>query len=176
MAAGSVTVVDAGLIGMITLRGNLAAPALQAVCAELAGAGFPGRLGVSAGDGTAICWMSPDEVLLMLPYAAVSEALTRIAQALTGLHHLAVDVSDARAVMHLRGPHAREVLAKLTPADLRPGHFGPGIMRRSHLGQVAAAFRMLDEQNFEVICFRSVADYAFALLAASAKAGPVGYY
>jgi len=176
VAAGHVSVADAGLIGMITLRGDLAAPALQAVCAELTGAGFPGRLGVSETAGKAICWMSPDEVLLMLPYATVAEALSRMAQALAGLHHLAVDVSDARAVIHLRGAAAREVLAKLTPADLRPDHFGPGIMRRSHLGQVAAAFRMLDDQTIEVICFRSVADYVFALLATSAKAGPVGYY
>ncbi len=112
MAAGPVTVVDAGLIGMVTLRGDLAGPAVQAVCAVLTGAGFPERLGVSVGDGTAICWMSPDEVLLMLPYATVNAALGRIAQALEGVHHLAVDVSDAA----LSSIYAARMPAKYWPS------------------------------------------------------------
>jgi sarcosine oxidase subunit gamma len=67
-------------------------------------------------------------------------------------------------------------MAKLAPADLNPDSFTLGDFRRTRLGQVAAAFWMRDEDTFEVICFRSVADYTFDLLAASAKAGAVGHF
>lgn len=167
---------DAGLTGMITLRGDLADGALRAVCQQITSADFPARGKIISQGAAAIGWMSPDEVLLMLPYDGVSAALAQIEAALAGQHFLAVDVSDARALIHLEGAGAREILAKLSPADLRPDRFGAGDLRRSHLGQVAAAFWMLDEQRFAVICFRSVADYMFDLLDVSARAGRVGHF
>lgn len=173
--AGDVVVRDTGLRGMIALRGDLASKKLRQVCKSLTGLSFPDQRKVQFKDDMALAWMSPDEVLIMLPYADVPAALGQIAKALKGRHHLAVDVSDARAVMQVKGPFAREVLAKLAPVDLHPASLQPGDFRRTRLGQVAAAFWMSDDTSFSVICFRSVADYAFDLLAASAKGGPVGH-
>lgn len=176
VAAGEVSVRDAGLRGMITLRGDLADPKLRKVCEGLTGQKMP-QAGLAAVEGdTGLCWMAPDEVLILLPYGDVPGALTKLGEALAGVHHLAVNVSDARALIVVEGAFAREVIAKLAPVDLHPKSFAPGQMRRSRLGQVAAAFWMRDADTFEVICFRSVADYAFRLLAASAKAGPVGAF
>ena len=174
--AGEVTVRDAGLRGMITLRGDLSSRKLKSVCTSLTGVAFPER-GKAACDGSkGLAWMSPDEVLVMVDYEAVPDALDKIAKALKGQHHLAVNVSDARAIIIVEGAFGREVLAKLAPVDLHPDQFQAGEFRRSRLGQVAAAFLMLDEDTFEVICFRSVAEYTFDLLAASAKAGRVGHF
>ncbi len=103
-------------------------------------------------------------------------AIAVIDKALAGTHYLAENVSDARAVLIVEGTFCREVIAKLAPVDLHPDTFKPGDFRRTRLGQVAAAFWMRDEDTFEVICFRSVAAYAFNLLAASAKAGQVGHF
>jgi sarcosine oxidase subunit gamma len=174
--AGEVTIRDAGLRGMITLRGDLSDAKLRAVCKKITGQAFPvtGKI-VADGDKT-LCWMSPDEVLLLLPYDQVTDALAQLDAALAGQHYLAENVSDARALIHVEGAFAREVMAKLTPADLRPETFGQGDFRRSHLGQIAAAFWMVDADTFAVICFRSVADYAFDLLVASARAGRVGVF
>lgn len=162
--------------GMITLRGDLSDSALQGVCTTVTGCAFPDRTGIVTRGDAALAWMSPDEVLLLLPYDAVRNALAQIDAALAGRHHLAVDVSDARALLHVAGPGAREALAKLTPADLHPDSLGPGTMRRTRLGQVAAAFWMDADDRFTVICFRSVADYVQALLEASVEAGEVGYF
>lgn len=170
------TVTQAAPRGMITLRGDLSDSALQGVCTELTGCAFPDRTGIVTRGHAAMAWMSPDEVLLLLPYDAVRDALAQIAAALAGRHHLAVDVSDARALLQVTGPGAREVLAKLAPADLHPDSFGPGTMRRTRLGQVAAAFWMDTDESVAVICFRSVADYVQALLEASVEAGEVGYF
>lgn len=176
VAPGGVTVRDLGLHGMITLRGDLSDPALRAVATEVTGAAFPdsGRIGLS--EQGAIGWMSPDELLLVLPYAGAGAAVARIGAALAGQHHLAADVSDARAVIAVEGGAAREVLGKVTPADLHPGSFAPGTLRRTRIGQVAGAFWCDDAGRFTVVCFRSVADYVFGLLAQSAKDGSVGFY
>lgn len=162
--------------GMITLRGDLSSPQFQSVCSGLAGVAFP-KAGHATCEGEkGLCWMSPDEVLILVPYDQTSAALKTLEQALAGTHHLAANVSDARALIVLQGAGAREVLAKLAPVDLHPDSFAPGQFRRTRLGQIAAAFWMHDAERFEVICFRSVADYAFDLLSASAKEGPVGHF
>jgi sarcosine oxidase subunit gamma len=161
---------------MITLRGDLGDEAIRSVCATLTGVAFPGIGKVAFHGERGLAWMSPDEVLIMVPYAEVAGTLSRLTEALAGQHHLAVDVSDARAVMELSGPQAREVIAKLAPVDMHPGGFGPGQFRRSRLGQIAAAFWMEDDQRVVVICFRSVADYAYGLLEQSLKDGAVGYF
>ncbi len=176
VAQGDVTIREDGLRGMISLRGDMPNSKLKSVCAELTGVAFPTQ-GRAQGAGNAgLAWMSPDEVLVMVPHDLVADALARIAKALKGQHHLAVNVSDARAVMVVEGPFVRDVFAKLAPVDVHPDSFGPGDFRRSRLGQVAAAFWMRDDQSVEVVCFRSVADYAFDLLAAAAKGGPVGHF
>jgi sarcosine oxidase subunit gamma len=174
VAAGAVSVRDAGLMGMVTLRGDL--DALGGAVREVAGVDVPGVNRVAMNGDRGAVWMSPDEVLLLVPYAEAGAAVAAVDAALAGVHHLAVDVSDARAVMVLEGAGAREVLGKLAPADLTPGVFGPGQVRRTRLGQVAAAFWCEAEDRWTVVCFRSVGDYAFKLLAQSAADGAVGFH
>ncbi len=173
---GWVTVRDAGLCGMITLRGDLESKAVKDICKKVTGVAFPKPLSAGADGRSGLCWMSPDEMLVMVPYADVQMALSDIHSALQGTHYAAENVSDARSVMFLEGAGAREVVAKLAPVDLHPDHFKVGDFRRSRLGQVAAAFWMRDEETFEIVCFRSVGDYCFSLLSASAEAGPVSVF
>ena len=176
LAPGEVTVREAGLRGMITLRGDLSARKLRNVCKSVTGVAMPeqGKANVEGDSG--LCWMSPDELLVLVPYVKVADAIAEIDTALAGTHYLAENVSDARALLLVEGDFAREVIAKLAPADLHPDSFKPGDFRRTRLGQVAAAFWMRDEDTFAVVCFRSVAEYAFNLLAASAQAGRVGLF
>lgn len=176
LAPGEVTIREAGLRGMITLRGDLTARKVKVVCAKLTGVDFPAQGKANCEGGQGLCWMSPDEVLVLVPYDEAPRAVAQISAALKGTHFLAENVSDARAALIVEGEFCREVIAKLAPVNLHPNSFKPGDFRRTRLGQVAAAFWMRDEDTFEVICFRSVAEYAFDLLAASAKAGRVGHY
>ena len=174
---GLVKIRDAGLRGMITLRGDLGSKAVQAAAKRVAGVDFPGPRECAYAGERGLAWMSPDELLIMAPYAEVGRDLQRIATALEGHHHLLADVSDARAVLRIEGSNVREVLAKLSPADLRPESFGPGHFRRTRLAQVPAAFWMPDAETFELICFRSVAAYVFDLLANAAdREAGVGYF
>ena len=172
---GSVQIRDAGLTGMILLRGDLSNGKLASAVKSVAGVKPPEKNGISSKDGYRVLWMSPDELLLVGPYAETKDAIGKLESALSGQHFMAADVSDARAVLRLEGSYVREVLAKLAPVDLHPDALPDDTLVRSRLGQIAAAF-WLSGDSATVICFRSVADYAFDLLAASAKAGPVGHF
>ena len=176
VAAGEVTIREAGLRGMIMLRGDITAKALRNVCVNLTGVDFPDTRQANCVGEKGLCWMSPDEVLVLVPYTDVAKSIAAIDKALSGTHYLAENVSDARSVIFVEGEFCREVIAKLAPVDLHPATFKPGDFRRTRLGQVAAAFWMRDEDTFEVICFRSVAHYVFDLLAQSARDGRVGFF
>ena len=165
---GLVRVIELPPMGMVTRRVDLAAAKLKTAASDLAGIAFPETRGASVKEGRAILWMSPDEVLILLPRAEAAAAAASLSRGLKGTHHMAVDVSDARSLFRLDGEGAREVLAKLTPADLHPDAFGPGEVRRTRLGQVAAAFWVAEANAIELVAFRSVARYVFDLLANAA--------
>jgi sarcosine oxidase subunit gamma len=159
---------------MITLRGDLATDSLRDVCTQITGQGLPGPGQANVDGETGVLWMSPDELLVLVPHAQVGDAIARIDTALAGQHHLAVDVSDARSLFAVEGPAAREVIAKLCPVDMAPAAFGPGSFRRTRMAQISAAVWMEADETLRVICFRSVARYAQDLLSTAARAGPVG--
>ncbi|PWK62631.1 sarcosine oxidase subunit gamma [Roseicyclus mahoneyensis] len=174
-ARGLVTLRDAGLTGMVTLRADLATAA-RAV-KRVTGADMPGLRRITQGQGCRVAWMSPDEILILCEHATARKLAFDLTEALTGQHHLALDVSDARAMMALTGEPGplRDVLAKITPADIAALPLGE--MRRTRLQQVAGAIWFETETEARVICFRSVATYVFDLLAMSAReGGAIGYH
>ncbi|MHA1127411.1 MAG: sarcosine oxidase subunit gamma, partial [Alphaproteobacteria bacterium] len=71
---------------------------------------------------------------------------------------------------------AREVLAKGAPVDLSPEAFGTGDLRRSRIGQLAAAFWMTGDESFELVCFRSVGAFMFDWLSNAAREGSLPEY
>lgn len=174
---GIARIEECGLQGMITLRGDLSDKVVIKAIKDATGQKMPGQREAFVNGETGVCWMSPDELLVLVPYAEVAAKLAAMQGALNGVHALAVNVSDARAVFRVSGPTAREVLGKLAPVDLSRDAFQPGQIRRTRLAQVAGAFWMDDEESFRVVCFRSVADYVFKLLKVAAQPGSeVGYY
>lgn len=164
---GFATIREIGPVGMITLRAKGLKSLDKAIKAAV-GTKVPAQRRIESAGDKACGWMSPDEYLLVLPYAEVAKALAAIAKALQGQHHLAVDVSDARAVFRIEGPKAADVLRKLSPTDL--DRMEPGELRRSRTAQVAAAFWQQDG-GFTLVCFRSVAVYVMGLLSHSAQPG-----
>lgn len=145
--------------GMVTIRADLGAPGAQAALLAATGCVMPGRRRIAFQNGRALAWMSPDEAMLFLPPGEAPGLPAAVASALGAAPHLAVDVSDARVIFRIAGPGARMALAKGAPVDLAPAAFGPGDFRRTRLGQVAAAFWMLEDGAFELMCFRSVAGF-----------------
>jgi len=164
------TITRAPARGMITLRGDLANAKIKKAVKAAVGQAIPASGQFSGKGDTGVAWMSPDELLLMVPYAGVADAIAALEKTLAKAHYLVADVSDARAVFTVAGDGARDVLARLFPVDVHADSFGAGQVRRTRLAQVAAAFWMHDG-GFDVVCFRSVADYAQGVLTRAATTG-----
>lgn len=158
---------ETGPLGMISLRAKPDVAGLEGAIKAATGCRVPAQRQIESAKGKGAAWMSPDEYLLMMPHGEVPAALAAIGTALAGQHHLALDVSDARAVFAIEGM-AQSVLAKLSPTDFAA--LGPKELRRTRLAQVAAAF-WVEGQNATVICFASVSQYVFDLLCHAAKPG-----
>ena len=171
--SGLVEVADAGLTGMVTLRGTLDDAGFGKAVNAVSGLDVPEQGGATVTGDWGLLWMSPDELMMLCPYDEAGAAAETLAGRLTGGHALAVNVSDARAVIRLTGEDAalREVLARLSPADLRPAALPVGRVRRTRVAQAAAAIWFEAPGEARVIAFRSVADYVFALLSGAARPG-----
>lgn len=168
---------EIGLQGMITVRGDLASKALKSAVKSATGLNLPDVRECTSADGMAVSWMSPDELLVMCPYARAETLAAEMTDALKNVHSLVANVSDARASFVLTGAMMREVLAKIAPVDLSPDVFTPGMFRRTRFAQVAAAFWLKDNETAQVVCFRSVAPYMMSLLSAAAQPdSEVGYF
>jgi sarcosine oxidase subunit gamma len=99
-------------------------------------------------DGARALWFGRDMALLMGPVP--DPALVRYA-ALT-------DQSDAWAVVQLEGKGARDVLARLTPLDLRPDVFETGHTARSDLQHMMVSITRVGEEAYMIMVFRGFAE------------------
>ncbi|MGP6085397.1 sarcosine oxidase subunit gamma [Antarctobacter jejuensis] len=174
---GLIDIQEIGPQGMVTLRGDLSSPDLQAAVTDLTGVAMPGQRGANTLGDSGLLWMSPDELLILTPYRQAGQAVSRLEKALAGQHMMAVNVSDARALFRLRGSQLRDVLAKVAPIDASTEALPVGELRRTRFAQAAAGVWLTDPGTAQVFCFRSVAEYMFSLLKTVAHPNSaVGYH
>jgi sarcosine oxidase subunit gamma len=165
---GLVEITELAGQGMVTLRGDLTDNTIVTAVKDVFGVTLPGTRETAFSGGTGALWMSPDEAMLSCSYDKAQDLADDLAAKLADAHALVVNVSDARAVFQLKGTMLREVIAKLAPVDMSADAFTPGMVRRTRMAQVAAAFWMDDARTARVVCFRSVAAYMFGILSMSA--------
>ena len=170
-AGQSIRIEDRGPAGQVTLRGDLASEALGTAVKAGLGVDVPGPLRAAFDGDRGAVWMSPDEVLLFVAYDQAGALAASLGAALAGEHHLAVDVSDARAVIRLSGAGVAEVLAKGAPVDLGAAEFPVGAARRSHIGGVAVGFWRKAEHEWEIVVASSFARHLFDWLVESSQEG-----
>ncbi|MEO0678687.1 MAG: sarcosine oxidase subunit gamma family protein [Pseudomonadota bacterium] len=105
----------------------------------------PGEL--TAADGVRCAWFSASHVMLMGPAPDASLAA----------HAALTDQSDAWCHVILSGPRVAEMLAYLTPVDLREAAFPEGSAARSQIGHMNALILRSGSQRYELLVFRSMA-------------------
>jgi sarcosine oxidase subunit gamma len=156
--------------GMIDLRGLASDRKFLAAAKAALGFDLPKkpRTSISWGDVKAL-WLSTDQWLILCPHAKVPELLDALRNALAGIHSLAVDVSDMRAVIRIEGEGSREILMKGCSLDLLNGEFVPGTVRRMRFAEIAALLHVVDNDVFDIYVFRSYADYTWEFLLATAR-------
>ena len=71
-------------------------------------------------------------------------------------HAAVTDVGDGWTVLELNGAEVRDVLARLTPLDLRVKQFKTGMSQRSSLMHMQAVISCHGKSRFRVMVFRSM--------------------
>ena len=165
-----VTVREIADRGMIDLRGLASDRKFMAAAKGVLGVDLPKapRTAQSWGD-IKVLWLSIDQWLILGSRDRVQALLADLRHALTGLHSLAVDVSDMRAVIRVEGEAARETLMKGCSLDLLGGAYEAGTVRRMRYAEIAALLHVVEDQVFDIYVFRSYAHYAWEFLCTTAR-------
>lgn len=112
------------------------------------GMAMPGPGRATGKDGARAIWFGHDMALLAGP--APAPALAE--------HAALTDQSDAWVCVRLDGDAARDVLARLTPLDLRESVFKRGHTARTELQHMAVSITRVAADGFLILAFRSMAD------------------
>lgn len=156
--------------GMIDLRGLATDAAFMSAAHDALGFALPTlpRTSASWGD-VRVLWLSTDQWLILGTRTKAHGVLATLGKTLKGIHALAVDVSDMRAVIRLEGGGIREILMKGTSLDLLSGDYTPGTCRRMRFAEIAALLHVVEDTVFDVYVFRSYAQYTWDFLCATAR-------
>lgn len=160
--------------GMIDLRGLPKDKKFMDAAKSALGIDLPTTPRSSASKGDLVClWMSVDQWLITCPRKDVTALLAKLNGALEGIFSLAVDMSDARAIIRLEGERVRETLMKGSAVDFTQAGYEPGIVRRMLFGEIAAMVHIVSDQPdvFDLMVFRSYAHHAWDWVAATALKG-----
>lgn len=158
--------------GMIDLRGAASDRKFMAAAKSVLGVDLPKQPRTTASWGDIrVFWLSPDQWLITCPRAKAQELAEQLSKDLAGIHSLAVNVSDMRAIIRLEGEGVREVVMKGTAIDLTHGDYPPGTVRRMRFAEVASLLHIAEDNVIDIYVFRSFAQYTWDFLRKAARKG-----
>lgn len=169
-----VAVCDGGARAMIDVRLAPDDAEGRTIAATILGVPLPTDPRTSARSGEVrALWLSIDQWLIVGPRQMGPDLAARLRQGLEARFASVVDMSDARCVLCLEGPGAREIVMKGAAADLTGPTFPPGAVRRMNFAGIAAMahYHSADPESLDLYVFRSYAAYAWRWLEAAARKG-----
>lgn len=119
--------------------------ALSAALKSAHGMAAPGPNRATGKEGVRTIWFGQRMLLLMGPTPDAGLAK----------HAALTDQSDAWAVVRLEGAGALDVLARLTPIDMRPQVFKRGHTARTELLHMMASITRVGDQAYQIMVFRA---------------------
>lgn len=168
----TVTIREISERGMIDLRGAPTDKKFMAAAKSVLGVDLPKQPRTSAAWGDIkVMWLSPDQWLVTCARGKAEELADDLSSALAGIHSLAVNVSDMRAIIRLEGEGVREVVMKGSTLDLTDGDYTPGTVRRMRFAEIAALLSIVEDNVIDIYVFRSYADYTWNFLVKAARKG-----
>ncbi len=150
----------------VNLRGDASDAAFIGAVRQAIGIDLPLKANTTSGGGDVkALWLGPDEWLVVARDGREGDLAAALRQALAGMHAAVTDNSEARTVIAIAGPRARELMAKATPLDPHPRVFGPGACAQTVFAKAAAIIDQIDDApTFELYVLNSFADYLWAWL------------
>ncbi|QMV14643.1 sarcosine oxidase subunit gamma [Vibrio spartinae] len=168
-ATAGVTMKEVALLGHLILRGDSDDQGLVDAVEKVLGLSLPTLpLTSSEKDDKAMCWLSPDEWLILVPGEQAYAVEVALRDNLVG-HFSIINQSSGQTVIELSGPQAVNILKKSTVLDVHPKAFPVGKTAGSVLAKSSAVFRRADEQRWQIIVRRSFADYIWRWLSDAGK-------
>jgi sarcosine oxidase subunit gamma len=170
-AGAGVTMGECAFLGYVNLRGDASNPAFADAVASVLRAPLPLKPNtVAEGRGSVVCWLGPDEWLIMTAPGAEDELIRALRNALDDLFAAVTDVSSGFTLIAVGGERARDLLATGCSLDLHPRVFGPGRCAQTLLAKAGVLIRQRDESPlFDLVVRRSFADYLWLWLERAAE-------
>jgi sarcosine oxidase subunit gamma len=158
----------------VNLRGKAADQAFLARVLSAIGLNLPMVANTTTSDGgiTAI-WLGPDEWLITARPGREAEIAGKLQDAVAGLFAAVTDVSEARTVIAVAGPRARDLMAKATSLDLHPRVFRAGLCAQTGFARATMILLQTADDGaaggpaYEIFIADSFADYAWQWLEAA---------
>jgi sarcosine oxidase subunit gamma len=158
----SATVADEPFTAMVDLWDDPAGPGGAAAALALGVDALPTAPSttVSGRDVTAI-WLGPEEWLITSNSRDGEDLEATLREAVSEHGGAAIDVSAQRTTLRLRGPRARDVIAKGCSLDSHPAVFGAGAAAQTVLGQAGVVLIPLSDNgtDYRIIVRSSFARY-----------------
>ena len=154
----------------LSLRGDAGDVRFVTAVERATGVPLPSRVGALTGASTRLLCLGPDEWLIVADDDARQPLMASLMDALADSHHALVDVSASRAVIGLRGPRARDVLAKGLPLDLHPRAFAAPRCAQTVFAKIGVLLEQTDEApSYRLYVRASFAAYLAAWLVDAAQ-------
>lgn len=160
-----VTLREGARRAQLCLRGGPGADFEESV-ERVLGVRAPLESGAVARNGDlSLLWLGPNEWLAVFPDRDRGARLAALRDALASRHAAVVDVSHARAIVTVSGPHARSVLQKGCHLDLHPSHFRAGSVAESKFARCHVLLHQTDDAPaYDLYVQRSFARYLWSWL------------
>jgi len=168
--AQGVTIRELPLAGKVTLRGNADNPAFASAAKTVLGVNLPVTpLGSAEAGETRVFWKAFDEWLIWTAPGAENALIAALLDALKGLRHAVVDVSDYYTILRIEGSNSRTLLSKGCVIDLHPRAFASGQATGTGFHHATIFITKNNEESFDVMIRWSFADYLWLYLADGAR-------
>ena len=147
--------------GYLNLRGEPNSERFMQTVQKTLEQPLPAEAGTFTSGQHTIYRLGPDEWLVVSELGSENETAGLLAENLAGQCYSLVDVTGGQIMMRLRGPRAREVLARGCTLDLHPSAFKAGRCAQTTLAKTSMLIALADDApTFDIIVRRSFAEYA----------------
>ena len=145
--------------GHLVIRASFDDKSFQTAIKSVTGLKLP-TAALSSNENKEFCinWISPDEVLLLVPEKTEFEVESKLRETMQG-HFAIVNVTGGQTLLELSGERAESILKKSSSYDIHPNNFPVGKVVTTVFAKSQAIIRRTGENSFQLIVRRSFSDY-----------------
>ena len=161
---GATEIKDLGLIDKLNLRTDVENQVVRKALKHAVGTDLPVAYNtVNVAGNRSIVWLGPDEWLIIGETGSSADIMAALNNEDAG-HIAIVDVSDALGIISIKGPHARDVLAKHCAIDFDESEFKKGMCAQSIMAHAGITVVAKEDDEFLIIGRSSFMPYLVDLV------------